>query len=134
MFERTQRFSAPDGTRVGIVGPSAGGYLTLQAICTEPDIFAGAVSVAGIADMARFAETTHKFECCYDRLLINGRGAPSLSEQDWIRRTDEGIGAHNKMDAPQALYATRSLIKHLRRLKTPVSLLQGGKDIVMIRD
>lgn len=41
-----------DPNRVGITEGSAGGYLTLQAVCTRPAVWSGAVSVCGIADMS----------------------------------------------------------------------------------
>ncbi|KHN96072.1 Peptidase S9, prolyl oligopeptidase, catalytic domain protein [Metarhizium album ARSEF 1941] len=64
-----------DPKRVGIVGGSAGGYLTLQAICTNPDVWSGAVSLYGISDMKGFARTSHKFESCFDHLLVRGRSS-----------------------------------------------------------
>ena len=51
-----------DGKRVGITGHSAGGYLTLQAMCMYPDVWRCGVAESGISDMQAMVEETHKFE------------------------------------------------------------------------
>jgi dipeptidyl aminopeptidase/acylaminoacyl peptidase len=42
---------AVDSARIGILGQSFGGYLTLLSIARSPDLFAGAVDVAGLANL-----------------------------------------------------------------------------------
>lgn len=128
-----------DPRRVGIAGPSAGGYLTLQAACTRPGVWAGAVSVFGISDVAGFARTTHKFESCYDYLLVRGR--LSLSGSDRL----EGHGSSTLTERMAendelgkgtlaGLYDERSPIKRAHRLEAPVLLLQGSVDSVVTPD
>lgn len=114
-----------DAKRVGITGPSAGGYLTLQAICTRAEVWAGAVSVFGISDMSSFAATTHHFEAYYDYLLIRGRD--SLDQV----ATDTEQGAE---EARRKLYGSRSPVTRARDSKVPVLLLQGSEDCVVTPD
>lgn len=126
-----------DGARVGVTGVSAGGYLTLQAACTTAaGVWAGGVSVCGIGDMRGFAATSHKFERCYDWLLIRGRGALGGDEGEESGRDrgqDDGGGAAIARPLEE-LYDARSPIKHVQGLKTPLLLLQGRDDEVVTSD
>jgi dipeptidyl aminopeptidase/acylaminoacyl peptidase len=97
-----------DGRRLLIRGGSAGGYTTLRALTSEPEVFAAGVSYYGIADLEPFATgDTHKFESKYEHTLIG----------PW----------------PQAreTYRDRSPINHIDRLATPMLLLQGSEDRVV---
>ena len=40
-----------DGSRVGIVGGSYGGYMALRAITAEPDVFKAAIDMYGMPDL-----------------------------------------------------------------------------------
>lgn len=101
-----------DKTRVGIVGASAGGYATLQSLCTYPNVYAGGVSRYGVADMKRCIEETHKLESRYlDRLMYGDR---ELSEKE----KDE-------------LLRQRSPLFNAEKIKSPVLLLQGSIDKVV---
>lgn len=111
-----------DPGRVGITGPSAGGYLTLQATCVYPDVWAGAVSVFGISDMLGFAETTHHLEKCYDSLLVRNSSTPDGPIEDPIS------------SALKELYDNRSPVSRARNIKAPVLLLQGTEDLVVTPD
>ncbi|KAI0391246.1 Alpha/Beta hydrolase protein [Xylariaceae sp. FL0594] len=126
-----------DPRRVGITGPSAGGYLTLQAICTRSNVWAGAVSVFGIADMSGFAATTHHFESCYDYLLVRGRasleqGRPT-AEKSAMQAREEGGGAED-LEALRELYESRSPVTRASESRVPVLLLQGTEDSVVTAD
>lgn len=132
-----------DGRRVGITGVSAGGYLTMQAACTEPRMWASGVSVCGIGDMRGFAATSHKFERCYDWLLVRGRGAlegagviisqGDAREESGLDRGQDG-GAAAIARPLEGLYHARSPIKHVEGLKAPLLLLQGEDDEVVTPD
>ena len=102
-----------DGTRVGIVGGSAGGYACLQALCSYPDTFAGGVSLYGISDVKALIQDTHKFESHYaDVLLFGADGKLPDEEKEKI------------------LYA-RSPIYHAASIKAATLLLQGLEDKVV---
>lgn len=95
-----------DGSRVAITGGSAGGYTTLAA-ATFTDTFAAGASHFGIADLALLAQETHKLESRY----LDGLVAP------W--------------PAGKEVYAERSPLEHVDRLRTPLILLQGTDDRVV---
>lgn len=98
-----------DPARIAIMGGSAGGYTTLQALVTS-DVFAAGLSDYGIGDLTTLATDTHKFEARYlDRIV-----AP------W----PEG----------RAVYEERSPINHLDRLSSPMLLQQGLDDRVVPPD
>ena len=126
-----------DSRRVGITGPSAGGYLTLQAVSTHPDVWAGAVSIYGISDMRVFARTTHHFEKCYDFLLVRGR--ESLGEAEKVKSgrespSDALTDSVDNSEAMKKLYDDRSPVTRAQYNKVPVLLLQGTTDCVVTPD
>lgn len=101
-----------DRTRVGIVGASAGGYATLQSLCTYPDIYAGGLSRYGIGDWKRCTEETHKFESRYlDKLMYGDRDLSEKEKDDLLRQ--------------------RSPLFNAEKIKSPVLLLQGSIDKVV---
>lgn len=93
-----------DPARVIIRGGSAGGYTTLAALAFRDRFRAGA-NLYGVADIARLAATSHKFERHYDVSLI---GPPD-----------------------DALYRARSPIHHLEGFAEPLITLQGAEDRVV---
>jgi dipeptidyl aminopeptidase/acylaminoacyl peptidase len=109
------RHGVVDGARIGITGGSAGGYLTLQAMCTAPETWAAGISICGISDMRAFARDTHKFESCYDQVLV----------RDIASQRHDGVNE-------DALYAARSPVAHVARLRAPLLLLQGTVDPVVL--
>ncbi|OQE17952.1 hypothetical protein PENSTE_c019G07011 [Penicillium steckii] len=105
-----------DGSRIGIIGPSAGGYLALKAVCDEPGLWAASVSLFGICDTESFAGSTHKFESRYADLLIFGRNSK-------VVKKDRVYAAK--------LHRERSPIYHADKIKVPILLLQGTEDWVV---
>ncbi|KAI9042081.1 aminopeptidase C [Aspergillus affinis] len=101
--------------RIGIVGPSAGGYLVLKTACDFPHLWAAGVSVFGISDTKRFAETTHKFESGYAEQLLPVK----LSGPD-----EEHYQVHHD----------RSPVAHVDCIEAPILLLQGTEDRVVISE
>lgn len=97
-----------DKNRVGLIGASAGGYSVLQAIIRYPEVWAGAISLYGIGDLAQLARTMHKFEKFYlQQLLFN-----SQVEQS-------------------SIYEHRSPLFHADQIKTPLLLMHGADDKVV---
>ena len=103
-----------DPARVGVTGGSAGGYGTLQSLCAYPDLWAGGVSLYGIADMKTMAETTHKFESHYLDELLFRKGASEAEKEKVLKE--------------------RSPLFHASKIKAPVLLLQGTEDKVVPPD
>ncbi|MCC2592745.1 prolyl oligopeptidase family serine peptidase [Tessaracoccus sp. OS52] len=95
-----------DPARVAIMGGSAGGYTTLQALVTT-DVFAAGISSYGIADLRTLATDTHKAESHYTDSLV---GPWPEAEQTYLER---------------------SPITQLEHLATPMLILQGLDDKVV---
>jgi dipeptidyl aminopeptidase/acylaminoacyl peptidase len=97
-----------DGERLVIRGGSAGGYTTLCAL-TFHDDFAAGTSYYGISDLEPFATgETHKFESRYDHTLVG----------PWPEAAD--------------LYRARSPIHSVAMISTPMLVLQGAEDEVVL--
>lgn len=91
-----------DAKRLYIMGGSAGGYTTLQALVTDRDFWAGGICLYGIADQIKLAETTHPFERPYNPYLLGGN-----DEKLWRQRSP-------RFAEPP--------------ISSPVLLFHGGKD------
>jgi dipeptidyl aminopeptidase/acylaminoacyl peptidase len=106
-----------DGKRIGIRGPSAGGWTALAAVTSgigatglDPErgaVFAAAVSYYGVSDLREFAAQTHDFESRY----LDGLIGP--------------------LPECRALYAERAPVGHVNDLTCPILLLQGLDDPVV---
>jgi len=95
-----------DGSRLGVRGGSAGGFVVLAALAFH-ETFSAGVSLFGVADIALLAEETHKFESRY----LDGLVGP------W--------------PAARATYDARSPIHHVEGIDRPLLLLQGEEDRVV---
>lgn len=95
-----------DPKKIFIRGSSAGGFLTLSALCRY-DVFSAAAVYYGIADLTAFLNSTHRFEAGYN---------------DWL------VGPY-----PEAkdVYTERSPINHVASLNAPVIFFHGGEDKVV---
>ena len=93
-----------DGKKVAVMGSSYGGYLTMMALTKAPEIWA-----AGIAIVPFVNWTTE---------LAN---ADPNHRQTWIAMMGDPI-------ENQTLYADRSPINFLDRIKAPLLLIAGGND------
>jgi dipeptidyl aminopeptidase/acylaminoacyl peptidase len=89
--------------RIGIIGQSFGGYLTLLSIGRNPDLFAGAVNISGLANF-----TTLYNSPLYRMLLPKFFGG-----------TPE--------ERPEA-YRAASPVTMAERMKTPLLILHGDAD------
>lgn len=98
-----------DPERLVIRGSSAGGFTTLAALAFR-DVFAAGVSYYGIGDLEALALDTHKFEARY---------------------LDGLVGPYP--DAVET-YHERSAIHHVDQLSSPMILLQGLDDKVVLPD
>ena len=96
-----------DADRLIIRGNSAGGYTTLAALTSHPEVFNAGASYYGISDLEMMARDTHKFESRYLDTLVG----PYPAKQD--------------------LYRARSPIHFVDRLSSPLILFQGLEDKVV---
>jgi len=90
-----------DPARIGVWGLSYGGFLTLQAIISRPDMFGAAVDVAGVTDWA-----------------------------DWSKDPD-GSWIRSRMGLPEEnpeLYHRTAPINFIEKIKTPLLVLHGTAD------
>jgi dienelactone hydrolase len=96
-----------DPKRLSIRGGSAGGYTTLRALTTS-DVFSAGISLYPVGDLESMAADTHKFESRY----LDGLIAPYPEQrQVWL---------------------DRSPIHHLDRLRSPMLILQGSDDKIVL--
>ena len=100
-----------DGSRVGIVGESAGGYAVLQALCVYPNLWAGAISLYGVSNLKTLVGAMHKFESQYVQQLVLKDG--------------------QAVDDVEAVYTSRSACYNVDKIRSPLLLLQGDQDTVV---
>ncbi len=96
-----------DRKKVAIRGEGSGGFTALTALANT-DVFSAGTSVSGISDLRTLVSETHKFESNFARLLLQ---SSDLDDPIW----DE-----------------RSPINHLDRIHSPVLLLQGTEDPLVL--
>lgn len=96
-----------DGSRMAVMGGSAGGYTVLEALAQHSGLFAAGVCMYGVTDLFALAEETHKFEAHY---------------------TDRLVGP---LPEAAAAYRERSPARHAERIKDPVAIYQGEEDKVV---
>lgn len=96
-----------DPRRMVVSGGSAGGFVVLASLAFHPDTFAAGVNSFGVSDLAALAKDTHKFESRY----LDGLVGP----------------------LPQAasVYAARSPLSAIDRVRAPLLTLQGQEDKVV---
>jgi dipeptidyl aminopeptidase/acylaminoacyl peptidase len=93
-----------DPDRIGVMGESFGGYLTLQAITAAPDRWRAAVDYYGMPDLLEDYRIT---EDRYGSWYLTEMGDPKANE---------------------ALYRERSPLNALDRVRAPLLVLQGEND------
>ena len=87
-----------DRRRLAIKGGSAGGFTTLAALTTRPDVFAAGISHYGIADLELIHLDGHKFESRYDEGLL----AP-WPEGRQVFRDRSPIHAFDRIESPMLI-------------------------------
>ena len=98
----TARISDP--ARVGCMGRSYGGYLTLAALTTYPDLFAVGIDVCGMSNFATFYEYT----------------------EPWI--ASAAVSKYGDPVADADLLRDLSPITRIDQLKTPLMIVHGEND------
>ncbi|WP_205650288.1 S9 family peptidase [Actinoplanes solisilvae] len=93
-----------DPARLGIMGRSYGGYLTLAALTTFPGLFAVGIDVCGMSNFATFYEHT----------------------EPWI--ASAAVSKYGDPVADRELLADLSPITRIDRLRTPLMVVHGEND------
>ncbi|MFI5936356.1 S9 family peptidase [Actinoplanes sp. NPDC051494] len=93
-----------DPARVGCMGRSYGGYLTLAALTTYPEMFAVGIDVCGMSNFATFYEHT----------------------EPWIAAA--AVSKYGDPVADAELLRDLSPITHIDRLRTPLLVVHGEND------
>jgi dipeptidyl aminopeptidase/acylaminoacyl peptidase len=93
-----------DPARLGIMGRSYGGYLTLAALTTFPDLFAVGIDVCGMSNFATFYEHT----------------------EPWIAAA--AVSKYGDPVTDAGLLADLSPITRIDRLRTPLMIVHGEND------
>jgi dipeptidyl aminopeptidase/acylaminoacyl peptidase len=96
-----------DPERLIVRGGSAGGYTTLAALTSYPEVFRAGASLYGVSDIEILARETHKFESRYLDTLVGPY--PAMRHE----------------------YRRRSPIDHVDRLSCPLIFFQGLEDRVV---
>ncbi len=100
--------------RVCIVGASYGGYAALAGVSLQHGIYRCAVSVAGIADLAKFLDWTNR--------------VMRANQNEFTRYWDRYLGVDGPKDPRlQAI----SPIDHVDAISVPVLLIHGRDDVVV---
>jgi dienelactone hydrolase len=95
-----------DPKRICIVGASYGGYMALAGATFSPDLYACAISFAGLSDLRRMLYTGTTFE--------------SESDTIWKRRIGADVDSNKQDSASPAKFAAQ--------VKAPVLLIHSDKD------
>lgn len=102
--EHLEREGLADGRRLGVLGGSYGGYMTLMCLALAPDRWAAGVSVVGVVNWATMYGTTRGD---LQQYLVRELGDPA-------RDAD--------------LYRDRSPLTHASKITAPLLVLQGAND------
>lgn len=113
-----KNYPAADANRIGMWGHSMGGYITLRAMVTDPDIKAGVIW-AGV--VANYPDLLKKWR------RSNNTPAPAVTTQArrWRTLLQEQYGAPE--DNPE-FYASISANSYLADLSGPIQLHHGTAD------
>ncbi|WP_409057568.1 alpha/beta fold hydrolase [Streptomyces sp. SYP-A7185] len=103
-----QGYADPD--RVAIMGGSYGGYASLVGVTFTPDLFAAAIDVVGISDLANFMRNQPDFV------------KPMLS-YNWFTYVGDPADPEQEADM-----LARSPISHVDRIRTPLMVVHGAND------
>jgi dienelactone hydrolase len=99
-----------DPRKICIMGWSYGGYMALAGATFSPDLYACAISFAGLSDLSR--------------MLYTGTDFDSESVTVWERRIGASRGDSSKL-------AAISPARHADQVKAPILLMHADKDVTV---
>ena len=108
-----QGYADPD--RVAIMGGSYGGYAALVGVTFTPDVFAAAVDVVGISDLANFM-----------------RNQPEVFKPQLVYNWYLYVGDPSD-PGQEAEMRARSPISRVDQVRTPLMVVQGANDARVVR-
>lgn len=97
-----------DGERIGIIGGSYGGYMTMAAMTFAPDEFNVGVNIFGVTNWLRTLNSIPPYWESFRKALYEEMGDPT---------TDDSVRLHQI-----------SPLFHAQHVKNPVMVLQGAND------
>ncbi len=97
-----------DPNRIGIIGGSYGGYMTMAALAFTPDEFSAGVNIFGVTNWLRTLKSIPPYWESFRKALYDEMGDPT---------TEDSV----------MLYKTSPLF-HARNVKKPLLVLQGSND------
>jgi dipeptidyl aminopeptidase/acylaminoacyl peptidase len=95
---------AVDPDRIAVMGASYGGFMTLAALTTYPDVWAAGVDIVGIANFVSFLENTG----------------------DWRRELREA--EYGSLETDRELLESISPVNHVEDIDAPLFVLHGEND------
>ena len=101
-----------DPKRICIVGASYGGYAALAGVTFQPNLYACAISYAGLSDLARVR---------YRLTQNTGNGSSAVTEWDQYMGASD-VSGHEDAASPA---------KHAEQVKVPVLLLHSENDVTV---
>ncbi|MFJ5223755.1 S9 family peptidase [Streptomyces sp. NPDC088400] len=104
-----------DPDRVAIMGGSYGGYAALVGVTFTPDVFAAAVDVVGISNLATFMRSQPDFV------------KPHL-RNSWYRYVGDPADPRQEADM-----LARSPISRVDQIRTPLFIAQGANDVRVVQ-
>ena len=112
-----------DGTRIGVIGGSAGGHLAMMVAFTS--------HVAGLEPAAPYPTVRNEVAAC-----VNMYGPADLFLQQGVKEAVRDGEKRLEMFDPNAadlsaLWRLASPIQHVRKDSPPVLILQGAKDAIV---
>ncbi len=99
-----------DGTRVALVGGSAGGYAALLVAVRAPDLVRAVVASYPVTDLAALAADTHRFERHYNDSLVGPLpgAAPAWRDRSPIGPTPPRCGSRSSCSRATPIRSSRS--------------------------
>ena len=101
-----------DGKKIGIIGGSYGGYMTLAALAFQPDVFDVGVDIFGVSNWLRTLKSIPPYWESFRQALYQEIGNP---------------------DTQEAMLREISPVFHADKIKKPLLVLQGANDPRVIK-
>lgn len=97
-----------DSSKIGIIGGSYGGYMTLAALCFQPDEFKAGVDLFGVANWLRTLKEVPPYWESFKKALYEEIGDPNTADTVRLKQF--------------------SPLLHAGNIKKPLMVLQGAND------
>jgi len=114
-----------DGSRMTIMGGSAGGFTVLNALANYPGVFKAGIALYPVSNLFTLGLDTHKFEQYYDERLIGrlSEAADTYRERSPLFQADKITDAvaifHGEADTAVPLNQSQSIVERLRANHVP---------------